>query len=183
MPTHSNALERPNDHQNDQYPRNPGQAGLTGAADRSDRCKQGIAVDLEQRARWKHVRGHPAGSPHRWQVLARRCSRLARHGGRRLRRGAPRQPRHRPADRRAPARGDHRAPQGPRRRPGRAWLRLGDLPVRLEIGAAATQQPPTAYSGEGRRAREAPPHARRLPVVRSIAQPGRLLHRGSPPPT
>ena len=32
-------------------PRNPRQAGLTGAADRSDRCKQGVTGNLEQRAR------------------------------------------------------------------------------------------------------------------------------------
>ena len=40
--THSNALERANDRQNDQHQRNPGKAGLTGAADRSDRFRQGF---------------------------------------------------------------------------------------------------------------------------------------------
>ena len=49
--THSSALERANDRQNDQHPRNPERTGLTGIADRSDRCRQGLAGNLEQRAR------------------------------------------------------------------------------------------------------------------------------------
>ena len=40
-----------NDRQNDQHSENPGRTGLTGFADRSDRCKQGAREDLEQRAR------------------------------------------------------------------------------------------------------------------------------------
>jgi len=38
--THSNALECANDRQNDQHQWNPGQAGLTGAIDRSDQFRQ-----------------------------------------------------------------------------------------------------------------------------------------------
>jgi len=40
-----------NDRQNDQHSENPGRTGLTGFADRSDRCRQGTREDLEQRAR------------------------------------------------------------------------------------------------------------------------------------
>ena len=47
----ANTLECTNDRQNDQHPRNPGRTGLTGFADRSDRCRQGLAGNLEQRAR------------------------------------------------------------------------------------------------------------------------------------
>ena len=39
------------DRQNDQHSKNPGRTGLTGFADRSDRCEQGAREDLEQRAR------------------------------------------------------------------------------------------------------------------------------------
>ena len=39
------------DRQNDQHSENPGRTGLTGFADRSDRCRQGTRKDLEQRAR------------------------------------------------------------------------------------------------------------------------------------
>jgi hypothetical protein len=50
----ANALEcarTRNDRQNDQYSENIGRTGLTGFADRSDRCKQGDREDLEQQAR------------------------------------------------------------------------------------------------------------------------------------
>ena len=49
--THSNALARANDRQNDQHPQSSGQAGQTGAADRSDRFVQGFAENLERRVR------------------------------------------------------------------------------------------------------------------------------------
>ena len=39
-----------NDRQNDEYSENPGRTGLTGFADRSDRCEQGAREDLKQRA-------------------------------------------------------------------------------------------------------------------------------------
>ena len=39
------------DRQNDQHSENPERTGLTGFADRSDRCKQGAREDLKQRAR------------------------------------------------------------------------------------------------------------------------------------
>jgi len=50
----ANALEcarTRDDRQNDQHSENPGRTGLTGFADRSDRCRQGTREDLKQRAR------------------------------------------------------------------------------------------------------------------------------------